>query len=453
MKRTMIFLLLLVVLTGNVVAQNLTPTSFRLLRNDLRARTQKRLDNKQNPCALILVEVVGVKDLDFKEKVGDVKYAYNQYEVYVPAGTKTLTYSNKEVSGQVKLSEDFGLDIEQQSIYRLDFKSNNNLHSATFYVYPANSTLVFDGKEVALDKEGVACIERASGKYTFTAKAPGYEPTTGTVELKADEANEIVEVPLNQIFHSVKVNSQPDATLFVDDKPYGKVLNLSSDFTLSEGKHHYRLMLENFKDVEGDFNVSADNTYLNAEMERVKTKVVRHSEERSRTTGTIRGYGTIEVSGLTFANDMFKSYQIRLRGTGNTNFAGIFTWRYIDFGLSGGIFAEGTEADFDTERPEGSTPLNVEDAMQLGVILPLSKYNHYLFTVLGGMYGGYWAYLKDSSDSNSSDDSGFEGGFFDYGMRISAAFILHKFVIGAEINKSFKFEKVSSLGVTIGMRI
>ena len=100
MKKFVVVFILLT-LAMNVLAQSLTVTSCKLLRNDLRARTQKRMDANQQPCALILVEVVGVKNLEFKEKVGDVKYACNQYEVYVPAGTETLTYSNDEYSGCV----------------------------------------------------------------------------------------------------------------------------------------------------------------------------------------------------------------------------------------------------------------------------------------------------------------------------------------------------------------
>lgn len=450
MKRTIILLLLLATFIGDVAAQTLTPTSCRLLRTDLRARTAKRSDKNQQPCALILVEVVGVKDLDFTEKVGDVKYAYNQYEVYVPANTTTLHYKNKNVSGEVKLAEDFGLEIEGLSTYRLDFKTGTNLHSATFYVSPANAKLTFDGKSVELDNNGVACLERPAGKYSFTASAPGYEPMKGIVELKADEANQVTDVALNQIFHSVVVNSNAEASLFIDNKPYGKVKNLPKDFSLSEGKHHYRLIRENYKDAEGDIEVLTDNTYLNADMKQMKTKVITHSDERSRTTGTIRGYGTWELSGLTFLNDMFKSYQIRLRTTWNTNFAGIFTWRYIDLGISAGIFEDGTLSDLDSERPDDYVPVNVEDAMQLGVVLPLSKYNHYLFTVLGGMYGGYWTYMNASSDKD--DDTTFKDGFFDYGIRISAAFLLHKFVIGAEYNKSLTFGNVSTFGVSIGMK-
>lgn len=450
MRRTIILLLLLAIFIGDVAAQTLTPTSCRLLRNDLRARTAKRLDNNQQPCALILVEVVGVKDLEFTEKVGDVKYAYNQYEVYVPANTTTLHYKNNNVSGKVKLAEDFGLEIEGQSTYRLDFKTGADLHSATFYVTPTNATLTFDGKSIELDDNGVACMERPVGKYSFTASAPGYEPMQGIVELRADEANEVTDVALNQIYHKVVVNSNNEASLFIDDKPYGKVAYLPADFSLPEGKHHYRLFLENYKDSEGDIEVSTDNTYLNADMKQMKTKVVKHSDERSRTTGTIRGYGTWEVSGLTFLNDMFKSYQIRMRTTWNTNFAGIFTWRYIDLGISGGIFKDRTIADFDTDRPDDYIPLNIEDAMQLGVMIPLSKYNHYLFTVLGGMYGGYWTYMNAGKDED--DNTTFEDGFFDYGIRISVAFLLHKFVIGAEYNKSITFNNASTFGVSIGMK-
>lgn len=394
MKRLFTFSIIFVVCVLGVEAQELTATSCRLLRNSLQARTQQRFDKDGTKCALILVEVVGVKELDFQEKVGDVKYAYNQYEVYVPAGTQTLTYSNGDVKGQVKLADDFGLDIEPLCTYRLDFKSANDMHSATFYVSPVNATFKFENKILELDEDGVVCIEQGVGKYTFTAEAPGYAPASGTIELKADEANKVTEVALNQICHKVSVLCQPEATLFIDDKPYGKVGELSSDFSLSEGKHHYRLTLENFKDAEGDVDVYSDNTILRAEMKKMKDRVVKHREERSRTTGNIRGYGTVELSGLTFTNDMFKSYQIRFRGTANTNFAGILTWRYIDFGISAGIFDEGIEKGFDTEKPKGSVPINFEDAMQVGLILPLSIYNHYLFTVLGGMYGGYWTYAK-----------------------------------------------------------
>ncbi len=453
MKRTFTLLMLFAAMTLGAAAQGLTATSCRLLRGNLQARTQQRIDTSSPDsakCALILVEVVGVKNLSFKEAVGDVKYAYNQYEVYVPANTKTLTYSNNEVKGQVKISEDFGLDLEPMSTYRLDFKSANNLHSATFYVSPADATLTFAGEPVKLDADGVACIERAAGEYNFSVSAPGYQSYDGTVKLAADEANEVTDVALNPIYHQVSVVcNAPKASVIVDDKPYGTVNSLPTNFMLPEGKHSYRFSEEGYHDAEGTFGVYQSGAPLNVNLRKMRDKIVRHTEERSRTEGAIRGYRTVELSGLTYMNDLFKSYRIRFRDTENSNYAGIFTWRWLDLGISVGLLKDDTVNDFDCEKDDSKPLYNIEDAMQAGVIIPLTKHNNYFFTALGGVYAGCWTYYED----NDGDKGKLNDGFGDFGLRVSASFVFNRFVLGAEFNKSFLYGKVSSVGVTLGIRI
>ena len=106
-----IFCLLLTMMTAQ--AQRVVVKDFKLRPNDLAACEVVRQNANNKDCALIRVRVVGIKDMQFKEAVGNVKFEHGEYLVYVSPNLQSLTYSSQEqrVKGVVNLNS-FGIDID-----------------------------------------------------------------------------------------------------------------------------------------------------------------------------------------------------------------------------------------------------------------------------------------------------------------------------------------------------
>lgn len=90
---------------------------MELLQSDLSARTNPRLDGNDEPCAMIKVIVPAVEGMQFEGWViGNVKYRPGEYQVYVPAGTKKITFRHPDFApGEIR----FTLPIEGKCTYRV----------------------------------------------------------------------------------------------------------------------------------------------------------------------------------------------------------------------------------------------------------------------------------------------------------------------------------------------
>lgn len=90
---------------------------MELLQSDLSARTNPRLDGNDEPCAMIKVIVPAVEGIQFEGWViGNVKYRPGEYQVYVPAGTKKITFRHPDFApGEIR----FTLPIEGKCTYRV----------------------------------------------------------------------------------------------------------------------------------------------------------------------------------------------------------------------------------------------------------------------------------------------------------------------------------------------
>lgn len=87
------------------------------LPNDLAARTHARQDNNGDDCALVRVVVPAVKGIQFKGWViGEVGYQPGEYQVYVPQGTKKITFMHENYEpGEIR----FSFPIESKCVYRV----------------------------------------------------------------------------------------------------------------------------------------------------------------------------------------------------------------------------------------------------------------------------------------------------------------------------------------------
>ena len=98
-------------------AQEIKVKTIELLRTDISARTNPRLDGNDEPCALIKVIVPAVEGMQFGGWViGNIGYLPGEYHVYVPAGTKKITFRHPDYApGEIR----FTIPIEGKCTYRV----------------------------------------------------------------------------------------------------------------------------------------------------------------------------------------------------------------------------------------------------------------------------------------------------------------------------------------------
>lgn len=458
MKKVLLLLCFVFVAVLGANAQTLKPKKFKLEPQKAIAARDKRKDAHGQNCAVILVDVVGVGNIKFVEAVGETEYAFNEYKVYVPQNTKRLSYTFGGKNGSINL-EKYGVDIESLKTYRLTMETENRLRSAVFYIVPQNATLVFDGKTVALDDNGAVAINKPIGTYNYSITSNGYVSTSGTVSLTEDEINHTENISLEQKKHFVTLNYPvPDATLFIDDEPYGKVSELGSRIQLPEGKHTYRLICENYEDVMGELPVYNEGAILSATAKKLKGKTIKHKEKRTKTEIDIRNSFDVLLSTSTFMEDAFKSYVAHLAFGWNQRF-GIFTIREgaeVGLGYASNKYSPTFDKYYEEQTDENkhdAIPLTANIPLQLGVTLPLNKYNSCYAELLGGAYGAYYYTGHKASHLNGSHNSSVSTEKWDWGLRFDALFYFNKLILGFEGSRSLNNHKIGlQLGVKIGYK-
>lgn len=95
--------------------------------SSVEARTHKRLDNNGTPCALIKVRSL-LNGLQFNEAIGPVDNKTNEYWVYVPDRSETLTISSNRHNSFVIRFVDYGEKIVSMNVtyvLSLSEKTNN----------------------------------------------------------------------------------------------------------------------------------------------------------------------------------------------------------------------------------------------------------------------------------------------------------------------------------------
>ncbi|MBR0116790.1 MAG: PEGA domain-containing protein [Prevotella sp.] len=464
MKRIVFsFLLLALFLTG--YAQQLNVKSVSLRHNDARARTNPRDDAKGNKCAIIRVGIVGVDDLEFPDAVGDVEHSMSEYIVYVPSGLKKLKYKNKTGQYQGSIDfDDYGLEVNPLTSYDVIFETDNHLRAAIFSIIPANAKLTFNYQKVKVDKDGIAIVNVPPGNYSFSVEADGYQTFTDMVSLTEDDISTTTSVNLEQKKHRLTIEVYPfDAGVFIDNEP-----SSAGMVELSEGKHTIRVTAPKFEDKERTIMVDHDMKE-SFSLEEVKPEVVKHKEERTRTSISVRGANYLNVGfamlGIPSIDELSKkenAWDFNLEYTRVYHFAGIMGVR---FGLGGGLIKSNKnekyiEIAYDMEIDSLLWIFHVDIPLQLGVSLPFGKYNQHMLNVYGGGYGRYLSnvgiredYLAPDDDlvKNFKEDDKKEAGY-DYGIRVNASIDIGHFTVGAELNQSLN-DFGFSAGVNIGWKI
>lgn len=460
MKQLVIILCLLLTLITTAQAQHIVVKDFRLRPSDLAAREVVRQDAKHKDCALIRVRVVGIKDMKFKEAVGDVRFEHGEYLVYVSPDIQKLTYSSlgQKVKDVVALRS-FGVDIESKKVYLLQFDTSEKLRSAVFLVSPATSKVVFCGKPLSVDPTGVANIDLPVGTYDFSVSADGYVAQKGKVTLSNDNVSTMTYVDLERVTRPVTINCNTDSvSLFIDGISYGMPINQKWTVNLTDGKHQLRMIKPRYKDTEEKFTVEGAPLSLDEKMEMRRLKTIRHTEERSHTRVNLRNSAYVLLGTEMFDKNKQEGYFVGLRINANfiNHFWGAFA---IGWGVNMGIQA--MDKDYRKEHNEtladnsknGDAAFYLDVPLQVGISIPFGNYNRHMFTVLGGGYGKYASNLGTAflSDNSSESKSSKGEDYSDYGLRGTFRLDFNKFCISFDVSNSLN-DKGVFFGVSAGWK-
>lgn len=459
MKRFLLSVGFVFALAISAQAQALKPKAFVLEQNNATASRYIRKDEKGENCALVLVDVVGVGNIKFKEAVGETAYALNEYKVYVPKGTKTLSYSYDGKSGVIKLDGQ-GQTLESLQTYRLVLETENRMRSAIFYVNPQDAKLVFDGKVVALDQNGAVAIDKPIGTYSYTVSSKGYIDYTGKVELTEDVINKTVDILLEEKMYDVTLNCPvKEASLFVDNEPYGTIGELGESLQLSEGKHTYRITSKGYQDANGDFLVQDNHSTLNVQLQKMKEKTKVFKDERTKTTINMRNHMDVLYSTSVFLEDNFKSYLGTISFSWSQHMLGILTFREgveVGAGIASSEYSRKLFDKYHDEQKEkkNAVPFNVNIPLQMGVTLPLNKYNTCFVSFLGGAYGAYYYTGHKPSSMEGNYDKEVYTEIWDWGARLNVMLYFKKFVLGFEGSRSLNNRKIGAMaGIKLGYKL
>ncbi len=197
-------LLLSLLFLANVSAQELLVDNFTEQVSDLSARTEKRNDINDTPCALVKIELPlqGVQFDQRSQVIGNVEYKVNTYWAYLPAGSKHLTLSHPQFHTLDVYFGDYGISsLQSLTTYVLKvtvpasvpIKKQNTQQYVIFHVSPKNAIVEVDGQQLTVT-DGMATVRKPFGTYTYTITADRYHAYTGNI---------IVNDPVNR--HEVKV--------------------------------------------------------------------------------------------------------------------------------------------------------------------------------------------------------------------------------------------------------
>lgn len=459
MKNLFAFIMLMCIYS-TTYAQNLTVKSVSLRLQDARAASQSRLDKHGKKCAIIRVGVVGVDDLVFPDAVGNVEHLLSEYVVYVPSGLKTFRYDNKSGKhlGTITFN-DYGIEIDSQASYDVIFESDNHLRSAIFSIQPKHAQLFFDGTSVGLDAEGIAIINKPVGKYSYKVMAYGFESQSGIVSLIEDDISTVTDVALQEVLYPVTVNVFPkDATVFIDNIPYTK--EDISDLQLAGGEHMVRVTATGYEDNERTINVSENASSFSFILKENKQEIVRHKEERTRTSVNIRNAHYITFGGegiISNTTDNMFLWGIKVDYDFVAHFGGIFAVR-VGAGMSF-LFPAYTD-DFEGKEILQDTinHISFDIPIQVGISIPFGRFNKNLFSVFAGGYGRGLFMMTGMDDAEQyrevlpDDHFELKKSFFDYGVRASLKLDINKFTIGADLSRSFNGCGLSG-AITLGVKL
>lgn len=185
-------LFILFILFGLVLhAQELNIKSFVEQPSDLSARTNQRVDNNGNECALIKVHLAA-NEAKFEGNImGDIAYKTSEYWVYLPKGSKRLTIKLEKYLPLNVQFQEFGVSsLESKTTYLLIVTLPKThalpiLGSIEISSVPNGADVLIDGNKIGTTP--LSRKEITLGIHKLTISKNGYNEFDSTFVIKENE--------------------------------------------------------------------------------------------------------------------------------------------------------------------------------------------------------------------------------------------------------------------------
>lgn len=223
MKFLNLFLLFLVV-SAYSDAQELKVKEMKRAMSDLSASTHQRLDSDGVACGLVKVHV-GDSSIDFgRDVVGSVDNKVNEYWVYLPMGSKSLTIKRSNFLPMLISFRDYGIDeIESKVTYSLDLKEvsfNREKCIVIINLNPQDAILKIDGIVVDKQEGGSYRLYLAKGEHICRIDAEGYSSAVEVIT--TGKGIQTIDMSLESLMAVVNIKSKTEgALLYVNGKKVG----------------------------------------------------------------------------------------------------------------------------------------------------------------------------------------------------------------------------------------
>lgn len=251
--RKFVCLLLMAILPLLSYSQTLQIREFSQQDQDATARTQKKLDNNDNPCALVKVQLAK-SGADFDGQVVAVpSYSKSEYYVYMAQGAKKLTVKTNEFLPLEVVFSNYGIKkLEALTTYKLVIEIPNNV--AVEEVRTQTGWLIIEsnpeGANVYLNEkfvgttDGALQLNYAYGNYTYRLEKHNYHDLTG--ELQINESRVHKSLSMVPAFGSISVTSNiSGAKVYMDGKDTGKRTPCKLE-EVASGSHNLSVRQDNY---------------------------------------------------------------------------------------------------------------------------------------------------------------------------------------------------------------
>ena len=242
MKR-ICFLILIVLFSVNVIAQELKVKSFTLFATDISAQTQQRKDLNDEPCALVKVQFVGdILDVEGNVIKPLVKKG-NETWAYMTHGSQQMKVLTKDYLPIMVDFSNYGISqVEKNKTYVLvltkpvggaePVDAGGNFYALS--VQPKNAVVTIDGVLQPSSSDGEYSAMLPYGTHTYKVEAGGYISKSGSFTVSSGDMTPI-SVSLLSAMASVSITCPtPAVSLYVDKKAVG---NSPWSGSLKEGMH------------------------------------------------------------------------------------------------------------------------------------------------------------------------------------------------------------------------
>ena len=206
--------------------QGIAVKTFRLLENDLTARTQSVLDQNGEKCALIKVVTT---ETGFSWDVGmagivKTERKTGEYWLYVPWGVKAITVKHDKLG--VLRQYQFGIPIEKAKVYEMVLTTDKVETVVTKREIPTQWVMISSepsGADVYINDEYKGQTpwqgELEEGEYSYRIEKNLYYPDAGKFQSKTDGEKVEISAVLKPNYGFISITSEPSgAEVRIDDQ-------------------------------------------------------------------------------------------------------------------------------------------------------------------------------------------------------------------------------------------